>query len=259
MQHNNVLNLTILNITLILKKINKFYGGYKMAQKIITIDENKCVGCGLCVNACQQSAILLVEGKAKLVREDYCDGLGNCLPVCPTNAINFEDKVEPSKEPVKNHNVSSGCPGATATVLNNNISKSLDNKINTTFEPINMQSRLSNWPVQIKLVPTKAPFYDEANLLISADCCAYAYNNFHNEFIKNKITVIGCPKLDSVDYSEKLCEIIKNNEIKSVTIVKMEVPCCTGLYLATKNALINSGKMIPWQVVTISRDGQILE
>ncbi|MFU0826152.1 MAG: Anaerobic sulfite reductase subunit C [Lachnoclostridium sp.] len=235
-----------------------------MIRKIIKIDKETCNGCGLCVNACHEGAIGLVDGKAQLLRDDYCDGLGNCLPVCPVNAITFVEReaLEYNEEEVKknmekqkkeiNQGVSSftGCPGAQSRTI---VRK-------TPAQPVHAndtvpQSMLNQWPIQIQLVPVNAPYFDGANLLIAADCTAYAYGNFHNEFIKGRITLIGCPKLDEVDYSDKLTEIIRNNNIKSITIVRMIVPCCGGIVNAVKTALINSGKMIPWQVVTISTDG----
>lgn len=203
-----------------------------MVRKIIKIDEEKCNGCGICANACHEGAIDIVDGKAKLMREHFCDGLGDCLPACPTGAITFEEREAPEYDE--------------AAVM-----KAKQNK--------NIHSQLSNWPVQIKLAPIQTPYFHNANLLVAADCTAYAYANFHQKFIRNKVTLIGCPKLDSIDYSEKLTEIIRNNEIKSVTIVRMEVPCCGGLEMAAKRALQDSGKFIPWQVVTISIDGNIIE
>lgn len=239
-----------------------------MLRQIIKIDEDKCVGCGLCANACQEGAIGMVDGKAKLLRDDYCDGLGNCLPVCPTNAISFEQReaaafdkkaVEENQAKAKESaNLGCGCPGTN--------SKSIKRKPIEDAQPAqnvntntNVQSQLNQWPVQISLVPVNAPYFDNAHLLIAADCTAYAYGNFHNEFIKNRITIIGCPKLDVEDYTDKLTAIIKENNIKSVTIVRMEVPCCAGIANASINALQNSGKMIPWSLVTISTDGQIIE
>lgn len=196
-----------------------------MIRKIIKIDEEKCNGCGVCANACHEGAIEMIDGKAKLTREDYCDGLGDCLPGCPTGAITFEEWEAPAYDQ--------------AAVL--------------------AAKKLSQWPVQIKLVPVTAPYYEDANLLIAADCTAYAYGNFHADFIRKHITLIGCPKLDNVDYTEKLTQIIANNNIKSVTIVRMEVPCCGGIEHAVKNALQESGKFIPWNVMTISTDGRILD
>lgn len=196
-----------------------------MIRKIIKIDEEKCNGCGVCANACHEGAIEMIDGKAKLTREDYCDGLGDCLPGCPTGAITFEEREAPAYDQ--------------AAVL--------------------AAKKLSQWPVQIKLVPVTAPYYEDANLLIAADCTAYAYGNFQADFIRKHITLIGCPKLDNVDYTEKLTQIIANNNIKSVTIVRMEVPCCGGIEHAVKNALQESGKFFPWNVVTISTDGRILD
>ena len=246
-----------------------------MVRQIIKIDEDLCNGCGLCVDACHEGAIGLIDGKAKLLRDDYCDGLGNCLPVCPTGAITFEQReadefdeeavkenVEKAKarESAQSAPVFSGCPGQRAMALNRKESVPAA-PVQTTQVQIQtqMQSELMQWPVQIKLVPVNAPYFNNAKLLIAADCAAYAYANFHNEFMKDKITIIGCPKLDEGDYSEKLTAILKNNNIKSVTVVRMEVPCCTGLANATITALQQSGKMIPWQVVTISTDGKVLE
>ncbi len=232
-----------------------------MLRKIIKIDEDKCVGCGLCTNACHEKAIELVNGKAKLIRDDYCDGLGNCLPVCPTGAISFEEREAKAydKEEVKAHKARkkeqapTGCPGTAAQVIQNNNSNSSSN----ISEKI--PSQLRQWPIQIQLVPETAPYFENANLLVAADCTAFAYGNFHTDYIKNKITIIGCPKLDQVDYQEKLTAILKGNNIKSLTIIRMEVPCCGGLEDAVKNALRNSDKLIPWQVVTISINGEILD
>ena len=237
-----------------------------MIRKIIHIDEEKCNGCGLCASACHEGAIDIVDGKARLVRENFCDGFGDCLPNCPTGAITFEEREAPAydeaavrkareekkMEEKKQMHHEGGCPGSRMMQFE----KKAEDAAVMTGKPV---SRLAQWPCQIKLVPTKAPFFDGAKLLIAADCTAYAYANLHEEFMRGKVTLIGCPKLDAVDYSEKLTEIIKNNDIKSVTIVRMEVPCCGGLQRAAENALKNSGKFIPWQVVTISRDGNILE
>jgi len=225
-----------------------------MLRKIIEIDKEKCNGCGLCVNACHEGAIGMIEGKAALLRDDYCDGLGDCLPVCPTNAISFVEREAEAynEEEVKKNmleNLPCGCPGTN--------SKTIERGGNAT-NSIAVATELNQWPVQIKLVPVNAPYFENANLLISADCAAYAYGNFHNEFMRNKITLIGCPKLDEGDYSEKLLSIIKNNNIKSVTVVRMEVPCCSGIENAVVKALKESRKMIPWQVVTISTSGEIL-
>ena len=200
----------------------------------------------------------MVNGKAKLAREDYCDGLGDCLPACPTGAITFEEREAPAyneeavlKSKQEKKPLPCGCPGTQSKAINRSL------ELSEVSAPVS--SQLSQWPVQIKLVPVNAPYFDGANLLIAADCTAYAYGNFHNEFIRNRITLIGCPKLDSVDYTEKLTEIISNNDIKSVTVVRMEVPCCGGIEHAVKEALKTSGKFIPWRVVTISTDGKILD
>lgn len=204
-----------------------------MIRRIIQIDEEKCNGCGACAAACHESAIGMVDGKAKLLRDDYCDGLGDCLPACPTGAITFVEREAAAYDE--------------AAVFANQ------------KKATKSQSQLQQWPVQIKLVPANAPYFDGAKLLIAADCTAYAYANFHEDFIKGRIVLVGCPKLDAVDYSGKLEEIIRNNNIASVTIVRMEVPCCGGLEMAAKKALQNSGKFIPWQVTTISVDGKILD
>ncbi len=235
-----------------------------MIRRIIQIDEEKCNGCGICVEACHEGAILMVDGKAKLMRDDYCDGLGDCLPTCPTNAISFIEReaLAYDEEAVKKNMAAKkesgqaffGCPGSRANTIKRESEKQYTEE---THAP--SQSQLSQWPVQIKLVPINAPYFDGANLLVAADCTAFAYGDFHNKFIKNKITIIGCPKLDEGDYSEKLTEIIKQNDIKSLTIVRMEVPCCGGMENAAKKALQNSGKFIPWQVVTITTDGRIKE
>ena len=209
-----------------------------MIRKIIHIDEEKCNGCGVCASACHEGAIEMIDGKAKLVRENFCDGFGDCLPGCPTGAITFEEREAPAydEEAV------------------NRAKREKDESAST-----GMESQLMNWPVQIKLAPIQAPYFEDAKLLIAADCAAYAYANFHAEFIRDKVTIIGCPKLDSADYSEKLTEIIRCNDIRSITIVRMEVPCCGGIEMAAKKALQASGKFLPWQVVTISIDGKILE
>lgn len=205
-----------------------------MIRRIIQIDEDKCNGCGACASACHESAIGMVEGKAKLLRDDYCDGLGDCLPQCPTGAITFVERE--------------AAPYDEQAVLENK--KKKEEK---------QTSQLAQWPCQIKLVPVHAPYFNGAKLLIAADCTAYAYANVHQEFMRGKITLIGCPKLDAVDYSEKLTQIIAGNDIHSVTVLRMEVPCCGGLEMAARKALQNSGKFIPWQVVTISIDGRILD
>lgn len=251
-----------------------------MKRRIIEIDENKCNGCGACAAACHEGAIAMVNGKAKLMRDDYCDGLGDCLPTCPTGAITFVEReaaaydeaaVMENKQKRMEDNMKEdmrkmqekmqkegmtlpcGCPGTHSRRIEHE-------QTNRAEVPFGEQtSRLSQWPVQIKLVPTNAPYFDGAKLLIAADCTAYAYAAFHERFIKGHITLVGCPKLDGVDYSEKLTEIIRTNDIKSVTVVRMEVPCCGGLEQAAKTALQKSGKFIPWQVVTVSTDGRILD
>lgn len=236
-----------------------------MIRRIIKIDEEKCNGCGLCVTACHEGAIILENNKAKLLRDDYCDGLGDCLPACPTGAISFEEReATPYDEAavmarmgkIAKTPLPCGCPGSNART----IERTVDDTPATACEPpTHMGSRLRQWPVQIKLVPVNAPYFDGAHLLIAADCAAYAHGNFHNEFMRNKITIIGCPKLDATDYSEKLSAILQTNNIASVTVVRMEVPCCGGIENAAKTALVKSGKMIPWQVITITTDGKTLE
>ncbi|VFF69545.1 iron-sulfur binding protein [Clostridioides difficile] len=238
-----------------------------MMRKKIKIDEGKCNGCGLCVEACHEEAIGMVNGKAKLLRDDYCDGLGDCLPTCPTNAISFEyrEAAEYDEAAVKANmeakkaqkkTLACGCPGSQSKSINRGVSNSasISNDIVET-----KGSQLNQWPVQIKLVPTNASYLKNASLLIAADCTAYAYGNFHNKFMKNKVTLIGCPKLDEVDYAKKLTEILKENDIKNIVVTRMEVPCCGGIVSAVKTALQNSGKMIPWQIVTISVDGKIVD
>ena len=231
-----------------------------MIRKIIKIDEEKCNGCGACAAACHEGAIEMINGKARLTREDYCDGLGDCLPACPVDATSFEEREAPAYDEAavlaakakKKSPLPCGCPGTQSRAIQRE-----EHSCPTVSSPI--ASSLSQWPVQIKLVPVNAPYFNSANLLIAADCTAYAYGNFHNEFIRNRITLIGCPKLDDVDYADKLTAILAGNDIKSVTVVRMEVPCCGGIENAVKRALIASGKMIPWSVVTISTDGKILE
>lgn len=228
-------------------------------RKIIKIDEEKCNGCGLCVNACQEGAIVLVGDKARLVRDDYCDGLGNCLPACPTNAISFEVREAAAfdEEAVKEHMAKKSAPVSSCSGCQ---VQSITKKENISVtEEQTVQSELRQWPVQIKLVPVNAPYFKNARLLVAADCTAFSYGDFHRKFMRNHVTLIGCPKLDMVNYSEKLTEILKNNDIKSITVTRMEVPCCGGIEAAVKTALQNSGKMIPWQVVTISTEGEILE
>ena len=224
-----------------------------MLRQIIKIDKEKCNGCGLCVSACNEGAIGIAEdGKAELLRDDYCDGLGNCLPVCPTGAISFEEREalafdESAVQENMEQTLPCGCPGTHSKVIE---------RKDPAPQAQAAASQLSQWPVQIKLVPVNAPYFNGANLLVAADCSAYAYGNFHADFIRNRVTLIGCPKLDDCDYSEKLTAIIETNDIKSVTVVRMEVPCCGGIENAVKEALKSSGKMIPWQVVTISTDGR---
>jgi len=204
-----------------------------MKRKIVEIDEAKCTGCGLCANACHEGAIAMVDGKAKLVKDDYCDGMGDCLPKCPAGAIKIVEREAAAYD-----------------------EKAVQERNSQLTTP---DSQLAQWPCQIRLVPVKAPFFTGAKLLIAADCTAYAYANFHQEFMRGKVTIVGCPKLDPVDYSEKLTEILRENDIKSVTIVRMEVPCCGGLEMAAKKALQASGKFIPWQVVTLSLDGKMID
>ena len=235
-----------------------------MIRRIIEIDKEKCNGCGLCAKACHEGAIGMVDGKATLLRDDYCDGLGDCLPVCPTGAITFVEREAAAYDEgavqanmAKKGKTPCACPGSQSKLLE--VQEKMAAKREEEATPVAVPSRLRQWPVQIKLAPIKAPYFDGAKLLSAADCTAYAYGNFHEEFMKGKITLVGCPKLDMVDYSEKLTEIIKQNDIQSVTIVRMEVPCCGGMELAAKKALQASGKFIPWQVVTISTDGKILD
>lgn len=265
-----------------------------MIRRIIEIDQKKCNGCGLCASACHEGAIGMVDGKAALLKDDYCDGLGDCLPACPTGAISFVEReaaaydeaavqvhmaARKAKQVLENANTAasanasarpafSGCPGSMSRFLKRTESAPSEHDDThadsaETFNPSDSASipvsALQNWPVQIKLAPIHAPYFDGAKLLVAADCTAYAYSRFHQDFIHGKITLIGCPKLDSIDYSEKLTEIIRSNDIKSVTVVRMEVPCCGGIEAAVKNALMASGKFIPWQVYTIGTDGRILK
>ncbi|MBC8547261.1 4Fe-4S binding protein [Clostridiaceae bacterium NSJ-31] len=231
-----------------------------MKRKIIKIDEELCNGCGLCAQACHEGAIGMVGGKAKLLREDYCDGLGDCLPACPTGAISFEVREAPAYDQAaveaaqraKKEKLPCGCPGTQV--------KTIARKERVAVEPAaSVQSELNQWPVQIKLVPVNAPYFDGARLLIAADCTAYAYADFHRRFLRGHIALIGCPKLDEGDYAEKLTAILRENEIKSVTVVRMEVPCCGGIENAVKRALQASGKMIPWQVCVVSTGGDLME
>lgn len=239
-----------------------------MVRKMIKIDEDRCNGCGACAAACHEGAIEIIDGKAVLTREDYCDGLGDCLPECPTGAISFEKREAPAydeaavlaarqkkTEEQGTKMPHAGCPGMQVRQMKHQES---ENENVPSRTPAGV-SRLEQWPCQIKLAPVNAPYFDGAKLLIAADCTAFACANIHEDFMKGKITLIGCPKLDSVDYSEKLTEIIRSNDIKSVTILRMEVPCCCGLEMAVKKALQESGKFIPWQTVTVSIDGNILD
>ncbi len=255
-----------------------------MVRRIIHIDREKCNGCGLCASACHEGAIDMIDGKARLVRENFCDGLGDCLPGCPTGAITFEEREAPAYDeaavkasllkearektaPAPCHVSSGGCPGSRMMRFDRSEGTAPDISRQGTAPDVQRQgtasgesvSGLAQWPCQIKLVPVRAPFFDGAGLLIAADCTAYACAQMHERFMRGRVTLIGCPKLDEGDYTEKLTAIIRENDIKSVTIVRMEVPCCGGLQRAAGNALRNSGKFIPWQVVTISRDGQIIE
>lgn len=230
-----------------------------MIRRIIKIDQEKCNGCGACATACHEGAIDMVNGKAVLTREDYCDGLGDCLPNCPTGAITFEEREAPAYNEAavkaaqaEKRAQACGCPGEQAKTI-------AEPQSSAAQVTMAAPSELRQWPVQIKLVPVNAPFFDGAKLLIAADCTAYAYGNFHQEFIRGHVTLIGCPKLDAVDYSEKLAQIIAQNDIRSITVTRMEVPCCGGIEHAVKQALAKSGKLIPWQVVTISADGRILD
>ena len=228
-----------------------------MIRKIIKIDEETCNGCGLCVSACHEGAIGMVDGKARLMREDYCDGLGDCLPACPMNAISFEEREAPAyneaavlaAKKAREEPLPCGCPGSACQ------SVSHDHQTGDVYVP----SELTTFPVQIKLLPPNAPYFDGADLLIAADCTAYSYGNFHHDFMRNRVTMIGCPKLDAVDYAEKLTQIFRNNDIRSITVTRMIVPCCGGLSHAVKTAVENSGKNIPLHIVTISPDGKIVE
>lgn len=228
-----------------------------MIRKIICIDENKCIGCGLCAHACQEGAIGMVDGKARLLREDYCDGLGNCLPACPTNAITFVEREAPAfdeaavraSQQKAAQTAQGGCPGQKIRQFNTR----------ELAEGAPGASQLHQWPCQLRLAPVSAPYFAGAELLVAADCTAFAYAAIHRDFMRGRITLIGCPKLDDADYADKLTEILSRNDIRSVTVLRMEVPCCGGLEHAAVTALKNSGKFIPWQVVTFSIDGRILD
>ena len=236
-----------------------------MVRRIIHIDQDKCNGCGACADACHEGAIAMVDGKARLMRDDYCDGLGDCLPACPTGAITFVEReaaaydegavlaAKQAKMQKQGMTLPCGCPGSQ--------SRAIAREEGTRSAPAvgERPSRLSQWPVQIKLAPVNAPYFNGARLLIAADCTAYAYGDFHERFIRGRVTLVGCPKLDGVDYSQKLTAILRDNDIRDVTIVRMEVPCCGGLEQAAKAAIQASGKFLPWQVVTISTDGRILD
>ena len=248
-------------------------------RKIIRIDEEKCNGCGLCAAACHEGAIGMIGGKAKLLREDYCDGLGDCLPACPTGVITFEERQAPAYDEAavqaaKRAKAAAagaegpapaakplpcGCPGTAAGALHRAPAAETDRPSSASADPADTGSELVQWPVQIKLVPERAPFFDGAHLLVAADCTAFACGDFHRRFIRRRVTLIGCPKLDEGDYAEKLTRILAANDIRSLTVVRMEVPCCGGIESAAKRALQASGKFIPWQVYTLSRDGRILE
>lgn len=232
-----------------------------MIRKIIKIDEEKCNGCGACASACHEGAIEMVNGKAKLTRENYCDGLGDCLPACPVDAISFEEREAPaydeaavlaSKKKAEADVLPCGCPGTHAKAI-------VHAPCSCAASGEAIPSQLSQWPVQIKLLPVNAPYFQGADILVAADCTAYAYGDFHRDFIKGRVTLVGCPKLDSVDYAEKLTAIFAGNDIHSVTVARMEVPCCGGMENAVRRAIQASGKQIPLKIITISTDGRILD
>ena len=230
-----------------------------MIRKIIEIDESRCNGCGLCAEACHENAIGIIDGKAKLLRDDYCDGLGNCLPACPRDAIHFVEREaaaydeaavkENQRKKEETAEATCGCPGSAPRSVDHAAAEAV---------AAPAPGRLTNWPVQIRLAPIRAPYFDGADLLIAADCTAYAYGAFHERFIKGRAVVIGCPKLDGVNYAEKLCAILQANDIRSITLTRMLVPCCGGLEYMAREALKNSGKQIPIEVVTIAMDGEIM-
>ena len=235
-----------------------------MIRQIIEIDVQKCDGCGLCVGACHEGAIGLENGKAKLLRDDYCDGLGNCLPVCPAGAIRFIEREAAAFDEAaaaKNAQAKNECAPALACGCPGTHSKKIDREHSACVQPLCAipQSQLAQWPVQIKLVPVNAPYFNNAALLVAADCAAYAYANFHAEFMKSRIAIIGCPKLDDVDYTEKLAAILKSNDVKSLAVVRMEVPCCAGIVRAAVDALTQSGKVIPRRIITLSTDGAVIK
>lgn len=232
-----------------------------MKRKIIHIDAEKCNGCGLCVNACHEGALQMIDGKATLISDSYCDGLGDCLPECPTGAIEIKERdaeeydkemVEAKMKQAGHQPQEGGCPSMRAKTFERASAKL------ETNAPLSSQSELRQWPCQLKLVAPNAPYFQNAHIVICADCTAYACPNIH-QFMKNKVTLIGCPKLDNIDYSEKITAILEQNDIQSITIVRMEVPCCGGIVSYVKTALQNSGKMIPWHIITIATDGEILE
>ncbi len=235
-----------------------------MKRKIIEISEKKCNGCGVCVDACHEGAIGMVNGKAVLLRDDYCDGLGDCLPTCPTGAITFVErealpyneeavKANQMRKPKESQSMPCGCPSVNIKAMEKK------NRHENPSDPILLESELGQWPVQLKLVPPNAPFFRNASLLVAADCSAFAVGDFHQRFMKNKVTLIGCPKLDATDYSEKLTAILKANPIRSIAVVRMEVPCCKGIVDAVQKALVQSGAMIPWKVIVVSTDGEVRE
>ena len=235
-----------------------------MKRRIIHIDEEKCTGCGACAEACHEGAIRMIDGVAKLTREDYCDGLGDCLPACPAGAIAFEEREAPAYDEAaaRAAKAAKGCPGSRPRAVTSppgGCPGSAPGAVGAPRAAAPAPSQLRQWPVQIKLAPVNAPWFDGARLLVAADCTAYAYGNFHSDFIRGRVTLVGCPKLDGVDYSEKLEAILRENDIREVVVARMEVPCCGGLEHAVKQALQRSGKFIPWRVATISVDGRIVE